>query len=185
MRKMMVVALMMMAVGAQAGFGIQVGGLSPNSGLDDNDNALMFGVDYTAKFAVVGLKLEALYVDSSGQYVNYLDDNFEDFFRETTIDIEGVLAADLMFYPMGTTFFIQAGVNYMLLDASDIRDLDEDVIDNQLGLNLGLGITILDKLMIQGKLMYTPDAINSSAVEAVEDLDENLFGYMVTAGWRF
>jgi len=164
---------------AQAGgFGVAVGAYSPNSGLEDNDNAVMLGVDYAAKFALFGIKVEGWYVDSSGNYASVLGEEF----GEATVDLELVLAADLMFYPFGTLFYLQAGVNYVSLDAGNI---DVDAIDNELGLDLGLGITLFDKLHLQGKMMYTPDAIGDDAADTYDNLDNNLFGYMVSVGWRF
>lgn len=184
MKKLFLAALILASLNASAGFGIQLGALSPNSALKDNDNSLVLGADFSVKFAVIGLKIEGFYVDSSGQYSSQLPDDIAGNFAEANVDVEGMLAADIMFYPLGTTFFLQAGVNYTALDAEDLRNVDGEVIDNELGLDLGLGITVFDKLMVQGKVMFTPDAINGGAAEVL-DMDENLFGYLVTAGWRF
>lgn len=166
-----------------AGFGIQVGALSPTTGLDDNDNGLILGVDFALKFALFGVKAEALYVDSEGRYTNELGD-IMDHFAQADIAVEGILAADLLYYPVATAFFIQAGLNYTTLDASDLENIDGDVIDNQLGLDLGVGITLFDKLLVQAKAMYTPNAINGSAADSL-NLEKNLFGYMASVGWRF
>ncbi len=168
---------------AHAGLGIQAGALSPNSALKDNDNSLVLGIDYSAKFAVIGIKIEAFYVDSEGRYSKELGD-IANHFAEATIDIKGLASADLMFYPLATTFFLQAGVNYTALDAKDLANIDSEAIDNKLGLDLGAGITLLDKLMLQAKVMYTPDALNGEAADAL-DLDEDLLGFMATVGWRF
>ncbi len=174
---------LLLGVSAQAGLGIQAGALSPNSALKDNDNSFVFGIDYSAKLAVIGLKIEALYVDSEGRYSKELGDVANNF-AEATLNIEGIASADVMFYPLGTTFFVQAGVNYTSIDAEDLVHIDGDVVDNKLGLDLGAGITLFDKLMLQAKVMYTPGALNSDAADAL-DLNENLLGYLATVGWRF
>lgn len=179
-RKALLLICLCFSLQASAGFGIQVGALSPNSALDDNDNGLMIGADLNFKFAVLGLKVEAFYIDSSGRYINQLADVVDG----ADIDIEGMIAADLMFYPLATTFFLQVGVNYTVLDAEDLFVVDEDIIDNQLGLDLGLGITVFDKLMLQAKAVYTPGLINGTAADIL-DMDEHLVGFVATAGWRF
>lgn len=178
-----VLLALMLTLSAQAGLGIQIGALSPNTALKDNDNSLMLGLDYTLKFAVLGLKIEGFYVDSEGRYSKELGNN-ADHFAEATINIEGLAAADLLYYPLATTFFLEAGVNYTALDASDLVNIDGDAIDNKLGVNLGAGITLFDKLLVQAKVLYTPDALNGSAADAL-DIKKDLFGYMATAGWRF
>lgn len=160
-------------------FGIQAGAYSPTKSLDNNDNGLIAGAHIKFKIAMVAVKVEAFFVDSSGEYADILGDEFS----ETSIDIDNIVAADLMFYPVGALFFLQAGVHYVNLDSDGI---DQDVIDNELGLDVGLGITLFDKLMIQGKIMYTPDAVESDALDTLSNLDdENLMGYMVTVGWNF
>ena len=183
LRNTALTAILMCSLSSFAGFGIQAGALSPTSALDDNDNGLALGLDFSVKFAVVGLKVEAFYIDSSGKYADELGD-LGDTFASAAIDIEGMVAADLMFYPLGTTFFLQAGLNYTVLDAGELQNINQEVIDNELGLDLGLGITLFDKLFLQAKLVYTPDAINGDAADAL-DMDENLTGFLVTAGWRF
>lgn len=181
MKKLLLISILVHTAGLLAGFGIQVGGYSPTEGLDDN-NGVLIGANIEFKFAVVGLKIEGFYVDSSGRYANDLGEEF----GAADIDIEAILAADLMFYPVGTTFFLQAGVNYASLDASGLDDLNYDeVIDNELGVEAGLGVMVLDKLLIQGKVMFTPDAIDSSVADTVKDLDEDLLGFMVSVGWQF
>ena len=160
------------------GFGVGVGAYSPNSGLEDNDNAVMFGINYGMKFAVLGIKLEGWLVDSSGDYASVLGSEF----GQAEIDIERILAADIEYYPLGTTFYLQFGVNHVSLDA---KNVDFDAIDNELGLDLGIGATIFDKLLVQAKIMYTPDAIADDAKETLENLDDNLLGYMATVTWRF
>lgn len=160
-------------------FGIQAGAYSPTKSLDNNDNGLVAGAHLKFKIAMVGVKIEAFLVDSSGDYADVLGDEF----GQAAIDINNIVAADVMFYPVGALFFLQAGVHYVNLDSDGI---DQDVIDNELGLDLGLGITLFDKLMVQGKVMYTPDAVESDAVDTLQNLDdENLMGYMVTVGWNF
>ena len=166
---------------AQAGFGIQVGAFSPTDGLNDNDNSLLLGANIMFKFATFGFKAEGFYVDSSGRYASELGEEF----GAVNIDSEAILAADFLFYPLGTTFFLQAGVNYVSLDANNVFNIDSDVIDNQLGIEGGLGVTVFDKLFIQGKIMYTPNAIKSEVSDSIRDLDENLFGFMATVGWQF
>ena len=178
MKKLWCLALFLFSGMTYAGFGIQAGAFSPTSGLEDNDNSILLGANINFKFAVIGIKAEAFWVDSSGRYADQLGPEF----GETDIDMEAILAADLMFYPVGTTFFLQVGVNHISLDASEI---DRDVIDNEWGIEGGLGITVLDKLMLQGKVMYTPDAIKEDAGDTLKDLDENLFGYMISLGWQF
>ena len=182
--------LVLMCSAVYADFGIQVGAFSPDSGLEDNDNAMMIGAHIEFKLAMVGIKFEGFYVDSSGRYTDALADAIEDetdvgFGSAADIDIEAILAADVMFYPFGTTFFLQLGVNWTALDAGDVLEIDTDVIDNQLGIEGGLGILLFDKLMLQAKVMYTPDAIQDEVVESLENLDSNLLGYMVSVGWQF
>lgn len=160
-------------------FGVQAGAFSPTSSLDNNDNGLVAGAHLKFKIAMVGVKVEAFFVDSSGDYADVLGDEF----GSANIDIDNIVAADVMFYPAGALFFLQGGVHYINMDSDGI---DQEVIDNELGLNLGLGVTLFDKLMIQGKVMYTPDAIQSDALDSLRELDdENLMGYMVTVGWNF
>ena len=160
-------------------FGIQAGAFSPTKSLDNNDNGIALGANLQFKFAVVGLKIEGFFVDSSGRYADELGEEFS----RADLDIENILAADLMFYPVASTFFIQAGVHYLNIDEDGF---DSEVLDNELGLDLGVGFTFFDKLQIQGKIMYTPDAIKDDAVDTVEGLDDaDLVGYMVTVGWNF
>ena len=172
------------SVQAGIGFGIQVGAYSPTSGVDDNDNAVLFGAHFKAKLAVIGIKAEAYFLDSTGNYTSQLGEEF----GATNVGINNILALDAMFYPMGTTFFLQAGLNYTSLDVDNLEDLlniDDSIVENEIGVEIGAGITLFDKLMVQGKIMYTPGAIDGSAVDALENLDENLMGYMVTVGWNF
>ena len=180
-RALSTLSLLALCVSVQAGFGIQVGAFSPTSGLDDNDNSILLGANIMFKVATFGIKIEGFYVDSSGRYANELGDEF----GVANIDAEAILAADFLFYPLGTTFFLQVGVNYVSLDANEILNLDSDIIDNQLGLEGGLGITLFDKFLVQGKLMYTPNAIQSDVGNTLKDLDDNLFGFMVSVGWQF
>lgn len=170
--------MMLFGVAATAGFGVQLGAYSPTDGLDDNDNSLLVGANINFKFAFFGVKAEAFYVDSSGRYGSRLADAL----GPADIDIEAILAADFLYYPLGSTFFLQVGLNHVTLDASGI---DFDVIDNELGYELGAGVTLLDKVMIQGKVMYTPDAVKSGVRDTLVGLDDNLVGYMVTVGWQF
>jgi len=179
MKKLWIAVLFLASASAWAGgFGIQAGAFSPTEGLDDNDNSVLLGANLTFKLAVIGIKIEGFYVDSSGTYADALGTGF----GPAEIDIEAILAADVMFYPVGGLFFLQGGVNYLSLDA---KNIDIDVIDNQLGLNLGLGVTLLDKLMIQGKVVYTPDAVRGDAVDVLEGLDSDYLGFMATVGWQF
>ncbi len=177
MKKLATAFLFLASFSAHAGFGVAAGLFSPTDGLDDNDNSILLGANLTFKLAVVGIKIEGFYVDSSGSYVDQLD-----IFGPTDLDIEAILAADVMFYPVGGLFFLQAGVNYTSLDASNI---DVDLIDNELGLNLGLGVTFLDKLMVQAKLLYTPNAIRGEAVDFLRNLDSDHLGFIATASWQF
>ncbi len=172
---------LMLSTLAQAGFGVAAGIYSPNTGLEDNDNGVLLGLNFEAKLALFGLKLEGFYIDSSGRYASELGEEF----GEANIDIEAILAADFMFYPVGTTFFLQAGVNYISMNAKELTDFDYDVVKNELGLEGGLGVKLFDKLMVQGKIMYTPDAIESDVADTLADLDEDLMGYMVSVSWQF
>ena len=173
--------LISLSATAQAGFGVQLGAFSPTTGLEDNDNSLLFGAHFKYRFTLLAIKVEGFYVDSSGSYQDLVGEEFS----ETDIDINSMFAVDLLFYPLGTTFFVQGGLNYTTLDAEDVLSLDEDAIDNELGLDLGLGITLFDKLMVQGKVMYTPNALNGNVADALKNADENLFGFLVTVGWQF
>ena len=177
-RMLLAAAFSLLACSVQAGFGIQAGAFSPTSGLDDNDNTVLFGGHFKAKLATFGIKGELFFLDSSGRYGSRLGDEF----GGASIDIENIAAVDLMFYPLGTTFFLQVGVNYTNLD---ITDVDSGAIENELGIEGGAGITLFDKLLVQGKVMYTPNAIKSDVADSLRDLDENLFGFMVTVGWEF
>lgn len=160
-------------------FGIQAGAFSPTRSLENNDNGLLLGANLQFKIAFVGVKIEGFVVDSSGRYADQIGDEFS----RADLDIENILAADLMFYPIASTFFIQAGVHYINIDEDGFNS---DVLDNGLGLDLGLGFTFFDKLQIQGKVMYTPDAVKDDAVDTIKDLDDaDLLGYMVTVGWMF
>jgi len=182
MKKICLMGLLLIFSGfAQAGFGAAVGIYSPNTGIEDNDNGLLLGLNYEAKFALFGLKLEGFYLDSSGRYASKLGEEF----GEANIDIEAILAADFMFYPLGTTFFLQGGVNYISMNAKELTDLDYDVVKNELGIEGGLGVKIFDKLMVQGKIMYTPDAIESEVADTLDNLDEDILGYMVSVSWQF
>ena len=49
--KKIVFLLMFVSVATHAGFGVQLGGLSPTEALDDNDNALALGANISFKFA--------------------------------------------------------------------------------------------------------------------------------------
>lgn len=161
-------------------FGIQAGAFSPTKSLDNNDNGLALGANLQFKFAFVGVKLEGFFVDSSGRYADELGDEF----GEADLDVNSIFAADLMFYPLTSTFFIQAGVHYINLDEDGF---DREVLDNEMGLDLGIGFTFFDKLQIQGKIMYTPDAIRDNDAEStIRGLDDaDLVGYLVTVGWNF
>jgi len=171
----------MASVAAHAGlsFGIQAGAFSPTKSLDNNDNGLALGANIQFKFAFIGVKVEGFYIDSSGRYADELGDEFS----RADLDIENILAADLMFYPIASTFFIQAGLHYINIDEDGFSS---EVLDNETGLDLGLGFTFFDKLQIQGKIMYTPDAVKDDAVDTIEGLDDaDLVGYIVTVGWQF
>ena len=184
MRKLAVFILLMAAAhtALAGGFGVSLGTYSPNSGLEDNDNSILLGVDYTKKFTIIAIKIEAFYVDSSGTYADILGEEF----GSVDIDLESILAVDLLWYPVATTFFVQGGLNYTNLDAGNIEELDDlKITDGGIGLELGLGITLFDKLTVQGKILYTPGAIDGEAADLFDDLDENLMGYMASVGWRF
>lgn len=160
-------------------FGIQSGVYSPTKGIEDDDNGIMLGGDLWFKFAVVGVKVEGFYVDTSGR----LEDELGQGFGEATIDVSSMFSADLMYFPIGTIFFVQGGVNVINMEVDDI---DQEVIDNEMGGELGLGVSLFEKLLIQGKIMYTPDALHEDAVDTIRGLDdENLRGYMVTVGYHF
>jgi hypothetical protein len=185
MKKLIILfTLALISLSAQAGFGIQAGLFSPTSGLEDNDNSLLVGANIEFKIAAIGIKIEGFYVDSTGRYVDEINDEIG-IGPAADIDMELMLAADVMFYPAGTTFFLQAGFNYTSMDANDIAEIDGDIIDNELGVEAGAGILVFDKLLIQGKVLYTPNAIKGEAAEILRNLDENFFGFMLTAGWQF
>ncbi len=170
-----------LASSAQAGlrFGIQAGAYSPTKGIEDNDNGLIIGGDIWFKFTVVGLKIEGFYVDSSGA----LEDQLGSSFGEAQIDVDSMFNADFMWFPIGTTFFAQGGVN---LINYDVHDIDQEVLDNELGFEIGAGLSLFDKLLVQGKILYTPNAVKDGAVETIEGLDDSdIQGYMVTVGWHF
>ncbi|MCB1051468.1 MAG: hypothetical protein H6510_10755 [Acidobacteria bacterium] len=159
--------------------GLQAGAFSPTKGIEDNDNGLVLGVDLWFKFTFIGAKIEGFYVDSSGR----LEDELGDGFGEANLDISNIFAVDFMYFPVASTFFLQVGANYTNLD---VKDVNRDVIENEWGLDLGLGVSLFDKLMIQGKIMYTPNAIKDSAVDTISGLDSSdLTGYMVTVGYHF
>lgn len=169
------------AITSQAGlrFGLQAGAYSPTDGIDDSDNGIVLGGDLWFKFAVVGVKVEAFYVDSSGR----LEDELGSSFGEAQIDVKNMFAADFMWFPVATTFFVQGGVNLVNYEVDEIT---QDVIDNELGYELGAGLSLFDKLLIQGKVLYTPGAFHGSAVDTIEGLsDEDVTGYLVTVGWHF
>ena len=178
MKKVLLLCLFAYSVSALAGFGVQAGAISSNKGLDDNDNGLLIGANLKFKLLFFAVKIEGFYADSSGRYANQLGSSF----GEADIDIEAMFAADIMFYPVGGLFFVQFGVNHISLD---VKNIDFDAVDNELGLEAGLGVTVFDKLMVQGKILYTPNALKEDAVNTLEGLDENIFGYMVTVGWQF
>ena len=160
-------------------FGIQAGAFSPTKSLDNNDNGLALGANLQFKFAFIGVKVEGFFIDSSGRYADEIGDEF----GQADLDINSIIAADVMFYPIASTFFIQAGLHYINLDEDGF---DSEVLDNETGLDLGVGFTFFDKLQIQGKIMYTPDAIKDDAEGTIRGLDDaDLVGFLVTVGWNF
>ena len=160
-------------------FGLQAGVYSPTKGIDDGDNGIVLGGDLRFKFTVVGFKIEAFYVDSSGR----LEDELGSGFGEAEISVKNMFNADFMWFPLGTTFFAQAGVN---LVNYDVDEINQDVIDNELGIEFGLGASVFDKLLVLGKILYTPNAIEDDAVDTITGLDSSdVRGYMVTIGWHF
>lgn len=161
-------------------FGVLGGMYSPNKGLDDNDNGLAFGGNIQFKFTAVAVKLEGLIIDSSGRYNDILG---EDRFGGTDIEVDNILSADLMFYPLGTTFFVQVGLNRTNMDKDNI---ELEIVDNETGFEVGAGAMFFDKLSLQGKIIYTPDALESSAVDTLDNLDDtDLMSFLVTVGWHF
>lgn len=181
MKKCMLLLIFLSASPLFAGlkFGAQAGAFSPTKGLEDNDNGIVLGVDLWFKFTFVGVKVEGFYVDSSGR----LEDELGEGFGQADLDVDHILAADFMYFPVASTFFLQAGVNYVNIDVDNVN---RDVIENEYGLDLGLGASLFDKLLIQGKVMYTPGAIEDSAVDTIKGLDDSdMVGYMVTVGWHF
>jgi len=180
-RIILVLGLLAIAATAQAGlkFGLQAGAYSPTSGIEDNDNGLIFGADIWFKFTVIGIKLEAYHVDTSGR----LEDELGDGFGETHLNVDNLVSLDAMYFPIGTTFFIQGGLNHINLD---VNDVDRDILDNSTGIELGAGISLVDKLLIQAKIIYTPDAFEQDAVDTIIGLDDtDAQGYMVSVGWHF
>lgn len=179
MRKMLLIACLL-GTSAQAGlkFGLQVGVYSPTTGIEDADNGILLGGDLWFKFVVIGVKVEAFYVDSSGRL-----EELGSGFTEANLDVKSMLCADIMWFPFGTTVFAQGGVN---LTNFEVSNIDQEVIDNEMGLELGAGVSLFDKLLIQGKILYTPNAIQDDALSTIEGLDdENVRGYMVSVGWHF
>ena len=73
--------------------------------------------------------------------------------------------------------------NNLDLDLEDIEAFD--IIDKEFGYEAGIGVIILDKLLLQGKILYTPNALESSAVSTFRNLDQNFSGILITAGWQF
>ena len=179
MRKFLLI-LCLMGTSAQAGlkFGLQAGVYSPTTGIEDADNGILLGGDLWFKFVVIGVKIEAFYVDSSGRL-----EDLGSGLGEANLNIKSILSADFMWFPLSTTFFLQGGVN---LTDFDVDEIDSEVLDNEMGVELGAGISLFDKLLVQGKILYTPNAIQEDAISTVQGLDdENVRGYMVSVGWHF
>ncbi|CAM2068251.1 Outer membrane beta-barrel protein [Sulfidibacter corallicola] len=160
-------------------FGVMAGAYSPTDGLDDNDNGVAFGANIQFKFAVIGVKLEGFIIDSSGRYADALGAEF----GEAQIDVENILSADLMYFPLGTTFYLQAGLNRINLEKDNI---DLEIVDNETGFEVGAGAIFFDKLTVQGKVLYTPDAIEETALDTLDNLnDKDLMSFLVAVGWQF
>jgi len=183
MKRMMTgLILIMMSSSLFAGlrFGLQAGALSPSKGFESNERSLALGGDIWFKLPFVGVKVEGFYLDSDGDLEREFNDDIQLAGR---LNIKSMFAADVMFYPMGGLFFLQGGVN--LIDV-DVQDIDQDVIDNDLGVEVGAGVNLMDKLFIQGKILYTPDALKEEAVDTLIGLDDtDMVGYLVSIGWHF
>ena len=160
-------------------FGIQVGAYSPTSGLEDNDNGIMLGADIWFKFAFFGIKAEGFYVDSSGQYT---PSGLGDDFSGIQLEVDNIFSLDLMYFPVGGLFFLQGGLNHTNFDGDTLDELTQD---NKLGYEVGLGVSLFEKLMVQGKLMYTPGAFEGNALDSFDSLDSDVQGYMVSVAWHF
>jgi hypothetical protein len=167
---------------AQAGlhFGIQAGLVSPTRGLEDASNSATFGLDLWFKLPFIGVKAEAFWVDVNGEVTEYLD---SELLGTGVVTFKNMISADVMFFPLGGLVFLQAGLHKIDVD---VEDLEGDLLDNSFGGQLGVGVTLMDKLMIQGKILYTPNALQEDAVDQILGLDdEDMLGYLVTVGWHF
>jgi len=179
MKKLLLPLLLALPLTAGVELGLQAGAFSPTKGIEDGDNGLLLGLDLWFKLAFVGFKVEGFYVDSSGR----LQEELGDGFTEAELEISNIFAVDFLYFPFATTLFLQVGANYTNLD---VDGLSREVIRNQYGLDLGLGISLADKLLLQAKILYTPNAIEEDAMSTIRGLDdEDLRGYLVTVGWHF
>ncbi|PIE02430.1 MAG: hypothetical protein CSA81_07130 [Acidobacteria bacterium] len=181
-KTLLFLGLVILSMQASAGlrFGLQAGAMSPTKGFESNERSLALGADLWFKLPFMGVKVEGFYLDSDGD----IEERFNDeVLVEGRLNINSMFAADAMFYPMGGLFYLQAGVN--LIDV-DVQDIDRDVIDNKLGVEVGAGVNLLDKLFVQGKILYTPNALEEDAVDTLTGLDDkDMVGYLVSIGWHF
>lgn len=183
MKKLLLLTVLtLISIQTMAGFrfGLQAGALSPSKGFESNERSLAIGADLWFKLPFLGIKVEGFYLDSDGK----LESNFNgDVQVAGRLSMKSMFSADAMFYPMGGLFFLQGGVNIINVD---VQDIDQDVIDNKLGVEVGAGITLMDKLFVQGKILYTHNALKSEAVDTIIGLDdEDMVGYLVSVGWHF
>jgi len=167
-------------VSAGLRFGLQVGAMAPTKGFENNERSLAIGADVWFKLPFMGIKVEGFYLDSDGEIEQMFSD---EVFLQGRLSIKSMLAADAMFYPMGGLFFLQAGVN--LIDVK-VKGIEQGIIDNELGVEVGAGVNLMDKLLLQGKILYTPNALKDDAVDTITGLDDSdMVGYLVTVGWHF
>ncbi|MDJ0842308.1 MAG: outer membrane beta-barrel protein [Acidobacteriota bacterium] len=156
-------------------FGLQAGAYTPYQGFEDSDLAFGLGLNLWLRTSLLGLKFS---VDS----MNYENEvTLGPLTGEADMDI--VPSLDLTVNLMGDRLYFLAGVNW-----ADISGKIEDAVfsDNKVGLDLGLGGFLTDSLVLQGKILYTPDAFESVTVDIVEGLDDtNAQGIQLTLGWQF
>ena len=156
-------------------FGLQAGAYTPYQGWEDSDPAFGLGLNLWLRSNVFGVKFS---VDS----MNFANDiGLGELTAEAEMDI--VPSIDLTINMFGDRFYFLAGVNW-----ADISGTFQDasVSDNKVGLDLGLGWFFTDSLVLQGKIMVTPDAFESATVDLLDGLDDtNAQGIQLTVGWQF
>ena len=181
-RIILILAFIFLSLHSVAGlrFGLQAGTMSPSKGFESNERSLALGGDIWFKLPFIGIKVEGFYLDSDGKIEQMFND---EVLVSGRLSIKSMLAADVMFYPMGGLFFLQGGLNLINVD---VHDIDQQVLDNNLGVEVGGGVNLMDKLFIQGKILYTPNALKQDAVDTLAGLDStDMVGYLVSIGWHF